>query len=214
MRAIVFANGEFAPPADVAARLEGAQLLIAADGGLKHLRALGRQPDVLVGDMDSVAAEEVKALEAAGVSVQRHPVDKDQTDLELALLEAAARGADAVEVLGGLGRRWDHSLANLLIPALPALAGIRVEFLHGEQRLFLIRAGTDIAGAEGTRLSLIPVGGVAEGVRTEGLAFPLAGKRLSFGSSRGVSNVMEGARARVGVGAGLLLCVISTGELE
>jgi thiamine pyrophosphokinase len=214
LKAIVFANGQFAPPGDLAARIAAADLLVAADGGLSHFRTLDLLPDLLVGDLDSLPSEQAEALEEAGVEVRRHPPEKDQTDLELALLEAAQRGSDEAEVLGGLARRWDHSLANLLLPALPALSNLRITFLHGEQRIFLIRHSIEIEAPAGTRLSLIPIGGDAQGVRTEGLAYPLAGETLAFGSSRGVSNEIEGKAARVQLETGFLLCVISPNELD
>jgi len=214
LKAIVFANGEFEAPPDLAARIAAAALLIAADGGLGHLQLLDLQPDVVVGDLDSVDAAEAAALEEAGVQVLRHPADKDQTDLELALLAARQRGADAVEVLGGLGRRWDHSLANVLMTALPELSELPITFLHGEQRLFLIREVAEFEAQAGSRVSLIPVAGDAIGVRTVGLLYPLASERLVFGGSRGVSNVMAAERAQVELDEGLLLCVISPYELE
>jgi len=214
LKSIVFANGEFAAPPDLAARIAAAGLLIAADGGLAHLRQLDLLPDLVVGDLDSLADSEAEALEAAGVEVLRHPPEKDQTDLELALLAARQRGADAVEVLGGLGRRWDHSLANVLMLSLPELSGLPITFLHGEQRLFLIRDAAEIEAPTGTRVSLIPVEGDAVGVRTDGLLYPLASERLVFGGSRGVSNLMAAERAQVELDEGLLLCVISPYELE
>jgi thiamine pyrophosphokinase len=210
--ALIFANGELEPPPDLDALLATADLLIAADGGAQHLAALGKHPDVLIGDLDSLSPGEAEALQAAGVQLILHPAAKDQTDLELALLHAAEAGAERIEVLGGLGRRWDHSLANLLLPALPQLAACAIRFLHGTQTLFLIRSRVELALAAGTRLSLLPVGGDAAGVRTRGLLYPLKGETLHFGSSRGVSNEVVEPLITIEIASGTLICVLDDKE--
>ena len=212
MYALVFANGELEPPPDLDALLAAAGMLIAADGGAQHLAALGKPPDVLIGDLDSLSPGEAETLQAAGVQLILHPAAKDQTDLELALLHAAGAGAERIEVLGGLGRRWDHSLANLLLPALPQLAACAIRFLHGTQTLFLIHTRVELELAAGTRLSLLPVGGDAAGVRTRGLLYPLKGETLTFGSSRGVSNVVEEPLVTIEIASGTLICVLDDKE--
>lgn len=69
--------------------LQGDPLVIAADGGLAHARVLGVNPQLLVGDLDSVEAADLRRHES--VPVESHPTDKDQLDLELALAAAWAR---------------------------------------------------------------------------------------------------------------------------
>ena len=86
-RAVIFANGALDDPAAAAALLRADDWLIAADGGLRHLRAIDHAPHVLIGDLDSVSAEEVAWAEAQGTRVLRYPPEKDDTDLELALGE-------------------------------------------------------------------------------------------------------------------------------
>jgi thiamine pyrophosphokinase len=95
-RVVVLAGGDPLPPAldtDVADAIDGAELTIAADGGIRHAHRAGRDPHVLVGDLDSVTPEDLARARTAGTEVLRHPVDKDATDLELALDVALARTA-------------------------------------------------------------------------------------------------------------------------
>lgn len=214
MRTVIFANGEFSPPDDLDALLDAADLLIAADGGTRHILALGRMPDLVIGDLDSLPAEEREDLESLKVTIKVFPVDKEQTDLELALLAAKEGGADEIVVLAGLGRRWDHSLANLLLAALPDFADTQVNFLHGAQQLVLIREKAEVQAEIGSRLSLIPIGGDVRDVRTQGLAFPLDGETLKFGSSRGISNVFSQEKASIDLESGLLLCVMSPADYD
>lgn len=211
MHALVFANGELQLPAT---GVPAADLVIAADGGAMHCRALGIRPQVLIGDLDSIEPELQAAYAAAGVQLIAHPAHKDETDFELALLHAQQAGAQTLSILGGLGRRWDHSLANLLLAAGERFAGLRIVFLHGAQRLFAVNAFTQLDAPIGSRVSLIPVAGQAGGVITRGLEYPLAGEELLFGSSRGVSNVVVEANPSVDVKSGVLLCILSPHELE
>lgn len=214
MKAVIFANGEFAAPNTLDKLLGASELLLAADGGLLHMRTLGLQPDAVVGDLDSLDEGLRTKLKSAGVKLLDYPEEKDQTDLELALLYAKDRGAKEITILAGLGRRWDHSLSNLQLLAHPEFAELRITYFHGEQRLFLIRGEAQIEAQVGARLSLIPLGGDATGVHTRGLAYALRGEKLLFGSSRGVSNVVVEEGAWVSVESGLLLCVISPSILD
>ena len=209
MLALIFANGDFNPPSDFAERLAAANLIVAADGGAQHCRALGLRPDVVIGDLDSLDAEARLGLEAQGVRVICYPADKDQTDLELALSHAKQAGAQEIIVLAGLGRRWDHSVANLLLATHAQFSSQRVLFLDGEQRFFVIRGRVRLEAKPGERVSLLPLGGDAQGVSIRGLQYPLNKETLTFGSSRGMSNVVLDATAEVELGTGFLLCVIS-----
>lgn len=214
MRTVIVANGDFNPPPELEALLDSAEAVIAADGGARHLAKLERKPDVVIGDLDSLTSAKIDELEQAGAHVLRFPEDKEQSDLELALLHAKKVGAGEAYVLGALGRRWDHSLANLLLAAHPELADLQIVFLHGTQQLFLIRGDVQLGVPVGTRLSLIPLKGHAKGVSSQGLAFPLDNETLYFGSTRGVSNIVEAEDAEIGLCKGLLLCVLSPSELD
>ncbi|HET6380258.1 MAG TPA: thiamine diphosphokinase [candidate division Zixibacteria bacterium] len=209
MRVVVVAGGK--PVADDARHLDGAGMVIAADGGAGWLHGLGCPPDLLVGDLDSTGPELLAALERAGTRIERHPVQKDASDAELALGRATAAG-DEVVLLGAMGgRRLDHELANLLLIADPRWRG-RVRDLRIVRGDTLVRAvhGGDRLGLEapvGALVTLLAVGGDAEGVLTDGLRYPLHGERLAFGGSRGLSNVVARAPASVSLERGTLLVV-------
>lgn len=210
-RALVFANGEL--PAGTPLRRQPGDWIVAADGGARHCLAAGLTPALVVGDLDSLAPADRARLEAAGARFEQHPRDKDETDLELALLSAVRAGAGFIGVLGALGGRLDMTLANLFLLAHPALAGRRVEFWHGPQTAWLLRPpGGTVAGQPADTLSLIPLGGPAEGLRTTGLRFALRGETLAFGPARGVSNVLTQPEAEVSFTSGALLAVHTPGR--
>ena len=100
---------------DVALRLDVPDWVIAADSGLDQAFRLGISPDLVIGDMDSVTAEALARAEATGVTIERHPVDKDASDLELAIDAAATAGYQQATIIGGTGGRIAHTFANALL---------------------------------------------------------------------------------------------------
>jgi thiamine pyrophosphokinase len=210
LRAVIFANGTLGDPESARALIQPGDLLIAADGGSRHLQQTGLLPSVLIGDFDSLEETELEKYRAAGVEIIQHPAQKDFTDLELALQYAQRRGAAEVLVLAALGARWDQTLANLLLPASPELDSCRIVLIDGPQEIRLLRGGDtlQVRGRPGDTVSLIPLAGDALGVTTQNLEYPLREEKLVFGETRGVSNVMLGDQASVHVEGGLLLCVV------
>jgi len=196
-----------------------ADLAIAADGGLRWAQKLGVQVDVVVGDMDSVEGAALPEAEAGGAEIVKHDPDKDATDLELALRLACDRGASSITLIGGHGGRLDHFLGNItLLSALPK--GVQAQALMGQTEIFVIRGhgtrgvkqqGEELVlnGKPGQLVSLIPWGGDAAGIKTEGLRWPLAGETLPLGTSRGISNEMTSTQASVSLESGTLLVVVN-----
>jgi len=211
---VVIAGGERAPtrPLDLADDV----VVVAADSGVDYAHALGLRVDVAIGDFDSVTAAGLRRAAEEGGRVERHPVAKDATDLELALAEARRLGATDLIVLGIGGGRLDHLLANVLVLAAPELAPCRVTAHAGPARIHVVRGGepeTELLAGLGETVTLVPVGGEAIGITTEGLLYPLLDEPLRHGTSRGVSNVVTAVPARVQLAIGTLLAVIP-GDVE
>jgi thiamine pyrophosphokinase len=111
-------------------------------------------------------------------------------------------------MVGAMGGRIDMTIANILLMAHANFSGCRIEFWHGEQTGRLIKPpGEDISGHPGDTVSLIPLGGDASGITTKGLKYPLNDAVLTFGSSRGISNLMTGRSAHVRLLHGQLLAI-------
>jgi thiamine pyrophosphokinase len=216
MRGVIFANGNLNHPESIHKLLQPADLLIAADGGGHHFLTLGLTPAVIIGDCDSIKATALDALVRAGAQLIRHPVDKDQTDLELALDYAIDQKCDEILVFGALGGRWDQSLANLLLTGIKRLATIPIRLIDGPQTALVIRGGETLplTGAPGDTISLIPLASAASGIYTTGLQYPLADESLPFGTTRGISNRLQGERAEISLAEGLLICIHIRGSLR
>jgi len=187
--------------------LPPAASVVAADGGLLRARALGLDVDVVVGDLDSATPEAIAAAEAAGARVVRYPQAKDATDLELALDEAVALGGRRVLVVASAGGRLDHLLGSVLLLAAERHAALELDALVGDALVHVVRGERTMHGVPGELLTLIPLGGAATGVTTDGLEYPLRGETLAPGTTRGVSNVFLGREARVTLERGVLLAI-------
>ena len=144
--------------------------------------------------------------------VEAAPTGKGEADAELAVRAALARGADAITIVGALGGRPGHLLANAGLLVLPEVAGRPAELLDGSTRITLVHApGTrDLVGRVGDLVSLLPFGPGVEGVTTQGLAWALRHEPLPVGPARGLSNVRTAPIARVTVRGGLLLVIETT----
>jgi thiamine pyrophosphokinase len=209
VRAIIVAGGQPKEEGDWQRWVRDGDLIVGADGGAARALAWGLTPRWVIGDMDSLPERDRATLQSRGCRFAEHPRAKDETDLELALTCAVERGADEIVILGALGGRLDHTLANVLLLALPALDEVLVRIVDGDQEALLARndRAVTIAGQPGDLVSLLPLGGDVHGVTTVGLAWTLQGDTLRFGFSRGVSNEMTAAVARVEIGEGYLLVI-------
>ena len=200
---LILAGGEATSP-ETSADLPHADLVVAADTGYATAVELGLPVDVLVGDMDSIQAVDIPDH----VIVERHPADKDATDLELAL-ELVSRDMPArVVVVGGSGGRLDHELAVAALLCADRWADIEeIDWRSERGWAHVVRRRRILHGDQGATVTLLAVGGDAVGVTTRGLKWNLDRDILSPGSTRGVSNVMTGPVADIRVEAGVLLVI-------
>ena len=192
--------------------------VIAVDRGALFAQAWGWPIDLLIGDLDSLPEAEVAALRAIGSPLITAPVEKDETDLELALAEALRHNPQEIIICAALGGRIDHMLANVLLLARPELAGRDVRIADSAQTLRLLHAAAEqitrvtLDGAPGDLLSLLPVGGDAHGVVTAGLIYPLRDETLYFARARGISNVFATARPQISLQEGFLVLIHTPAE--
>jgi thiamine pyrophosphokinase len=188
------------------------RLVIAADGGALKALGLGLRPDVVIGDADSLTADQLADLRARGMEVIVHPAHKDESDTELCVREALRRGADEIVIVGAFGGpRIEHAIANLLLLTLPELIGRDVRIVNGPSDIQVITGGTreslQVVGVAGDYVSLLPLTERVDGVTTDGLRYPLAAATLDQGPTRGLSNELDSATATVSVTAGRLAVI-------
>lgn len=198
MRAFVYVGGDI-DPASITEHPKSGDLVLAADSGWHNAVALGEHPTLLVGDFDSIGLSEPPE----GVELYRVPAEKDDTDTQLAVSLALARGADELVIIGGLSGRLDHTLSNLAILEELQLRHIRAVVTDGHNRVrFLRNDGTLLARSGYPYFSLLAVDPVVKGVSIDGCKYPLKNAKLTRTHQFAVSNEITGNCALIEVRRG------------
>jgi thiamine pyrophosphokinase len=188
---------------------QGFDCIIAVDGGARHLTLIGINPQIVLGDFDSLSSEEVAALQDNGGLVRDFPEEKDWTDMELAVDTAIHEGATEITIVGGMGGRWDHSLANIGLLYRAERQGVRSVIIDPFQEMSLISPGEEIRldPAKGRDFSLLPLCGEVRGVRAWGVKYPLENGVIRLGETLGVHNKISARRGHVIGGDGFLILI-------
>jgi len=184
--------------------LPEAEVVIAADSGLALAEPLGLVVDLVIGDLDSVLPAHLDAARKAGAAIESHPADKDATDLDLAMTAAIERGAKRIIVVGGGDGRLDHLLGVATLLASDRWTAVNVEWHTLATVVYPTRHSVEIGTAAGDLVSLVPFGGDAE-VTLTGTRWDLEAEKLSFGSTRGISNEAATGLVHLQVRSGVVL---------
>lgn len=213
MRAVVVGSGNPVNPDLLKERCQEAKLIVAADGGGLYLYQAGVVPDVLIGDFDSIPPDVMAYfLSQKKVTLCRFSVEKDFTDMELAVELAVDRGADEICILSATGTRLDHSAGNVLLLYSLLKKGIKAWIEDANNRVYMTEKGMELKKLDNWKVSLIPVSPEVIGVTTSGLRYPLRNETLMLGSCRGISNEFASDTAAVSFESGLLLVALSRDE--
>ncbi|MBI2619274.1 MAG: thiamine diphosphokinase [Ignavibacteriales bacterium] len=198
--ALILANG--APPKRRLLRKARsiADIFVCADGGANIAAALNEQPDLIIGDLDSIKSATVKKFKKVKT---RRIADQNSTDLEKALLWAIRKGYDEIMVLGATGGRVDHLTSNL--SALGKFSRkARIRFVDDLGVMMAVGSELTFHAMEGTTVSLIPLSR-CEGIVTNGLKWELKNSVLEPGVRESTSNAVRSSPVSVKVRRGTLL---------
>ncbi len=202
MRSVIIGNGAIKKYELIRTYFSEDDFIICADGGIRHAKAMGIVPDILIGDFDSSdpGESEVKRIE--------YPTRKDFTDSEICIKYALEKGYDEILFIGMSGTRADHTLTNmLLLSKCP-----KAYMVDDDNEIYYLKDKITIENKKGKTLSIIPVKGDMCGITTAGLDYPLNDETLYFGESRGNSNVVIENVCEITVKNGEGLVFINNGE--
>ena len=179
--------------------------VIAADRGYAVAQSMGIEPDLVVGDFDSLGEA------PPGQNVVKLNVRKDDTDLEHAVRLALDKGYRELIICGAAGGALDHTLGNIAVAELIADAGARAVFYGDDAAFTVIRdASFALPLRERGRVSVLSLSNVSHGVTIRGLSYEASGIDLPRAATRGVSNAFIGREAAASVKNGTLLIVWGT----
>jgi len=182
IKTVILCDGRQPGAGSLKEAINESEYFIAADGGGNVARRLNMIPDIVIGDMDSYVIEKKEEAEII------HDPDQETNDLEKSLKHAIKLKSTDVVVFGAVGKRLDHTLKNLSVLCRfnSSFSSLVFRDRHGE--IFLLPERFVRTFPVGTTLSLFPISGIAEGVTTKGLAYPLVNEALENGVRDGTSN--------------------------
>lgn len=186
--------------------------IIAVDGGLKAAKSLGLVPDIIEGDFDTAEPsllEEFKQIPYIVWDI--HKPEKNETDMELALLKAMAYGCTHITILGAMGGRFDHMLANVFLLYHCLQQGVEACIIDRQNKIYLIEEHHVFSRSKqwGTYISFLPLSGELKGITLEGFRYPLLNYDLEAASSRCISNELIQEKGTITIREGVAICVES-----
>ncbi len=188
-------------------------LVIAVDGGLSYCGILGLEPDIIIGDFDSVNQQESQAIEELENQVPDRVIrlkpEKDDTDMLAALKLGLEWGFRSFRIYGGTGGRLEHTLANIQCLLFLKNRGAQGYLCDGSSMIFVMK-NEEVKfqpGVEGY-LSLFTLGKEARGVSISGMKYPLDHYTMTNDVPIGISNEFIGEQGCIAVEDGELVGII------
>jgi thiamine pyrophosphokinase len=209
LNAIIICNGNIKEHSDYKEYFDSSDIIICCDGGAAHLRKFNILPDVLLGDFDSISGDDYNYFKNKAVKIIKFPIKKDVTDAEIAVDFAIDEGCTDITIIGAIGSRLDHSIANIFLLKKMLSKKINGKIIDGKNKITLLKDRTIIKKENGYKLSLIPLTQSVTGVTTEGLAYPLNDATIKMGSTWGISNEFIADKATVTLKSGILIAILS-----
>lgn len=182
--------------------------IICADGGANFLYKLDIAPSYIIGDLDSIDFNVKDYFEKKGVDFKKFPSRKDETDAQLCIHLAKELKVNNVDILGALGGRIDHTIANINLMYYIKNLGINPVLKTEKEYVYIVNnESLCILGNKGDTISILPIKDDAKGITLEGLEYPLNNATINFGNPIGISNVMSSNKCRIKVKSGNLLII-------
>ncbi|WP_020588420.1 thiamine diphosphokinase [Desulfobacter curvatus] len=207
MKIVIVANGTLSETDGLLPRIQQADMVIAADGGAVHLHHMDIVPQIIIGDLDSIPKEILSFFKKKQVKIFKHPVRKDQTDMELCMEYAIDHGCTELLIMGATSTRLDHTLANIFLLRRIADRKIPTTIIDAHNDIHIVVSRLTLTGRPGDLISVIPVSDHVKGLTLEGLEYPLTGQNLCMGSTMGISNVFTQKKADISINSGAVLVI-------
>jgi thiamine pyrophosphokinase len=183
--------------------------IVSADGALKNCLYLKLVPDIVIGDMDSLGKEDKKILKTINPKAEfiKSPCEKDESDTQLALEYLAKSNVKNIILIGALGKRMDHSLANLINISSENLKNAQIKIIDENHEISILRQSAQIHGIVGNTLSIFSMTPYTYFINTDGLKYSLHEEKLLFCPVRGLSNIIEKEKVQLDFKDGVLLLI-------
>ena len=210
MKAVIFAGAAIADYSFCRNYMAGADVIICCDAGMRHTKAMGIDPDYIVGDFDSTASDVLEYYKAKNIPIRQFPTRKDETDMELGIFLALELGVTDLVLFGGIGDRFDHTLAHAHYLLSLLKKGVRARLVDEKNCVEVIDRHLTVEGKIGDLVSTIPLSMEVKGITLKGFSYPLTDFDLTLDSDYiAVSNVLAEETATIDIKDGYLFVIRS-----
>jgi len=186
-------------------------MIIGVDRGALYLIEKNIQFDIVVGDFDSVNANEFSLIKEKSKKLIKLPCNKDLTDCEAAVDYSFEQGYDEIYLYGTTGHRFDHQYATLGLMLKYAKQGIKICAVDKKNKIQILPPGNHLLAKDGKKyISFFAFSGLVENLSLSGMKYPLVGFDLTADNGLCISNEMQGLQAQVSFEQGFLLVIQSS----
>lgn len=208
MRVLIFSGGNLG--AWALSMIQKDDYIIGVDRGAYFLYSNGIEINTAIGDFDSVTDKEKKLIFSKALNIiSCDPYDKNETDTEMAFNYALSKQPNEIVLLGVLGSRFDHSLANIQLLYRGLQAGIVSRIIDQTNEIQLVSRELVVHNNMFTNISLIPLTFEVKGITLEGFQYPLHNATLRIGDSLGISNILKNDTGKISLTSGILQVIKS-----
>lgn len=209
MKALIVLNGKILDLNRLRVVGKEVDFILSADGGTNHCLQASLIPDLVVGDLDSISEESIQIIKKNGIPIEKFPVKKDKTDSELASDYVIDKGFKDITIMGAIGNRMDHTLANILLLTKLTEKGIKGRIIDGNNTIYLVEDELTLENQAGFYVSVIPITNSGILISLKGFEYELENTEIKFGSTLGISNRIVKNKGIVKVHKGRGLVIVS-----
>lgn len=209
LKALLILNGEKVNSTTILKLKDESDFILSADGGTDYCVELGIIPDLVIGDLDSISPKTLDILKKKEVPINVFPIKKDKTDSQLSIEYLMDKGAEEITIIGAIGSRIDHTLANILLLKTIKDKGIKGKIVHNNNIIYIIDDELIMDKKNGYFVSIIPIESKGVLVSLKGFEYNLSKVKIDFASTLGVSNFVIDEKGYIKVHEGECLVVVS-----
>lgn len=202
MKALIISGGARIERDKAVQAARGCELIICADKGAEYALYYGLEPDLIVGDMDSVNKDILQKFK--GVKIEAAPPEKDHTDTHMAVIRALESGADDITMICATGMRNDHFIANVRLLITIFEQGATGRITDDTNTIYICTRSTSLIDKKGLTVSLIAASDKVTGITLEGFKYPLKNHEAGMGWTTGISNEVISDKAHISADSGML----------
>ncbi len=209
MKGLVISGGAIKDYGLIKESILEVDFIICADSGIRHAISLELNPNAVIGDLDSANDEDLRYIYENSIPVLKYPIEKDKTDTELAIDYLIEVGAKDITIIGAIGSRMDHTLANIFLLQKLLLNGIDGRLIDENNIIHITDSSLSLVRKQDYNISILPITIDGVIVSLKGFYYALKNERIGFGSSLGISNKIIGDNGTVIIEKGIALVIES-----